>query len=84
VVTIAENLSPGDLNGRKVKNTSASPLTLFIYFASSAGQGWTGFGITLQSGEEKILDENDFGAFQPFFNVQNQSGSEGSLEVTGL
>lgn len=32
-------------------------------------------------GEEKTLDENDFGALQAYLNVQNQSLNTGSFEV---
>jgi len=85
IVNVAENLEPGSLNGKKIKNTSTlATLTLFVYLASSSGQGWTGVGFTINPGQEITFDESQMGMFQPFLNVQNQSGSEGSFEVTGF
>ena len=86
VLNLLENVEAGDLNGIKFKNTSpaASGMVLYIYTTNVINGGWNGAGITLNPGEEKTIDENDFGALQAFFNVQNQSGNGGNFEVKGL
>jgi len=86
VLNLLENVEAGDLNGIKFKNTSpaASGMVLYIYTTNVINGGWNGAGITLNPGEEKTLDENDFGALQAFFNVQNQSPNAGTFETKGL
>jgi hypothetical protein len=86
VLNLLENVEAGDLNGIKFKNTSpaASGMVLYIYTTNVINGGWNGAGITLNPGEEKTLDENDFGALQAFFNVQNQSPNGGTFETKGL
>lgn len=85
VMNILDNVQSGDFGGTKIKNTSVIPgVTLYVYLANSANQTWTGIGINLNPGEEKVLDENDFGAILPFLNVYNGGGSTGSFRVTGL
>lgn len=87
VINIKDNVTPGSFGGKKIKNTSPvgtpTPVVIYIYLASSANQTWTGTGYALQPGEEKELDENDFGAIQPFLNAYNGSGTPGSFRVTG-
>ncbi|MCG3165140.1 MAG: hypothetical protein POELPBGB_00901 [Bacteroidia bacterium] len=86
VLNLMEDVQAGDLNGIKIRNTSpaASGVVLYIYTTNVINGGWNGAGITLNPGEEKTLDENDFGALQSFLNVQNQSGNAGGFEVKGL
>lgn len=83
VINLLDDVQPGSLNGIKIKNTSsaASGVVLYIYTTNSANGGWNGKGILLNPGEEKILDENDFSALEPFLNVQNQSGNAGTFDV---
>lgn len=86
VFNVEDDIEPGDISGLIVKNTSlaASGVILYIYTGASASAPWNGQGITLAPGEEKELDENDFGAILPFFNVQNQSGNAATFEIKGL
>lgn len=86
VLNVKNNNVPGDLNGIKIRNLfpAASAVILYIYTSTSETGVWNGQGITLAPGEEKELDENDFGQINPFFNVQNQSGFPGDFEVKGL
>ncbi|MGE0637520.1 MAG: hypothetical protein AB7P01_13835 [Bacteroidia bacterium] len=86
ILNLLEDVEAGDLNGIKFKNTSpaSSGMVLYIYTTNTINGGWTGAGITLNPGEEKTIDENDFGALQSFFNVQNQSGNAGTFETKGL
>lgn len=83
VINLLDDVQPGSFNGIKIKNTSpaASGVVLYIYTTNTANGGWNGAGITINPGEEKTLDENDFGALQAYLNVQNQSPNSGSFEV---
>jgi len=85
VLNLKDNVTAGSINGVKVKNTSTSAaVIIYVYLASSSGQGWTGIGYTLNPGDEITIDESQMGAIQPFLNVYNGSGETGTIQVTGL
>jgi len=70
----------------KIKNTtiagSGNP-GMYFYVADAAGDGYSGPGSLLLPGQEEthILTAAQF---KNFLNIQNQSGSEGTFEITIL
>lgn len=71
----------------KIKNTttggSSSGSGLYFYPANAAGDGWSGQGSFLMPGQEETHTLTA-AEFKNFLNVQNQSGNEGTFEITIL
>lgn len=82
VINLFSNLQSGSVGTIKVKNNSPMGVFIHFYFADNTAQPYTGNGITIQSGEEKVFTEQELGAFQPFLNAQNPTENDGSFNVT--
>jgi hypothetical protein len=69
----------------KIKNTTTTPMIGGINFfpANNPGDGFSGEGSTLLSGQEEIhiITAEDF---KPYMNIQNQGPNSGTYEISFL
>lgn len=84
IVTLLNNVTPGNPASIYLKNTTPTPVTLNIYFAPNASTPFSGTGLTLTSGQEVTVNTSVLAPIQPFLLVQNNSPLPGTLDFNPL
>jgi hypothetical protein len=85
VANINDSIEPGDVVGKKAKNTSLEDVTMGIYFANSLSEPpQPGYAVVeLRQGAQITLDETLLGPPKQFLNVINLSKEHrGSMEIS--